>query len=292
MFKEEKIKKLEDYCILEGYRGSIAHGTYVPDSDFDDKDVMGVFIPPRDVVFGIKHMGTVSAMWSEKISQKKTILWDYVYYTLPKYLSLLVKQNPNVIMLLWLSEKHYIKRTPLGNKLIENREKLLSKDCYHSFCGYAYGQLHRMTHHSSTGRMGSKRKALVKKFGYDVKNASHLIRLLKMGLETLATGEMIVERPDNNMLLEIKRGEWSLDRVVKKSDELFKRLDEALLVSKLENHVDRDFVNRLCMEIMTEFYHVGKYNKLEDLTNKKVFFTPDTLEFTRREMLKLRKRGK
>ena len=70
----------------------------------------------------------------------------------------------------------------------------------------------------STGRMGAKRKELVEKFGYDTKNASHLIRLLKMGIEALTTGELLIERPDNNMLLEIKRGEWKLERVLKLSD--------------------------------------------------------------------------
>jgi len=255
MSNKKTIEELESYCILKGYRGSIAHGTYDETMRYDDKDVMGVFVPPPNVIFGIDKMGTIEAMWDEKLSQKKTVIWDIVYYTLPKYITLLLKQNPNVIMFLWLSEKHYIKKTLLGKLLIDNRSKFLSKKCYHSFCGYAHGQLHRMTHHSPTGKMGAKRKELVKRFGYDVKNASHLIRLLKMGLETLVTGEMLVERPDNNMLLDIKRGEWSLKEVLKKSDELFEKLDEALIKSKLPNHVDREFANNLCIKITKEFYN-------------------------------------
>jgi len=257
-FTDGIIKRLEPYVILRGFRGSIAHNTYEPDITQDDKDIMGIFIPPEEVVFGIENMETIERMMEEKLSQKRIITWDIVYYSLPKYLRLILKQNPNVIMLLWLSEKHYLKRTKLGQMLIDNREQLLSKQCYNSFCGYAHGQLHRMTHHAPTGKMGAKRKALVKKFGYDTKNASHLIRLLKMGLETLTTGTMLVERPDNNMLLEIKRGEWKLEKVLKYSDKLFQLMDEALVHSELQNRIKRSDVNQLCEDMIKEFYRVPK----------------------------------
>lgn len=252
--KDAVLDSLENSVIIKGFRGSIAHGTYEENVTHDDKDVMGIFISPEDVIFGINNIETVERMIPEKLSEKRTVTWDIVYYSLRKFLSLLLKQNPNVIMLLWLDEKYYIKRTKWGNILIESRQKLLSKQCYHSFIGYAHGQLHRMTHHQPTGQMGAKRKELVEHFGYDTKNAAHLIRLLKMGIEALCTGELIVERPDNNMLLEIKRGEWTLDRILKYSDSLFNLMDEALVKSTLISRVDYKFVNDLCMQITKSFY--------------------------------------
>jgi hypothetical protein len=203
-------------------------------------------------------MECVERMIPEKLSEKRTRTWDIVYYSVQKYLNLMLKQNPNVICLLWLSPKHYIKRTKWGDMLIEARERLLSKQCYHSFVGYAYGQLHRMTHMAKGGDMGKKRKDLVDRFGYDVKNAAHLIRLLKMGAEALILGEMIVERPDNNQLLEIKRGEWTLDRVQKYADELFSNLDQALVRSSLAPKVDGSFANDLCMRIIRGFYEEAR----------------------------------
>ena len=111
-----------------------------------------------------------------------------------------------------------------------------------------------MTHHVPTGRMGAKRKELVDKFGYDTKNAAHLIRLLKMGIEALNTGELIVERPDNNMLLEIKRGEWPLQKVLDYSDSLFRLMEDSLVKSILPAKVEYGFVNNLCMDITKDFY--------------------------------------
>jgi len=256
--QDEVLGNIEDYVILKGYRGSIAHGTYEETVTDDDHDIMGIFVPPPDAVFGIRNIECVERMIPEKLSEKRTRVYDIVYYSVKKYLNLIMKQNPNVICLLWLSPKHYIKRTKWGDLLIASRDRLLSKQCYHSFVGYAYGQLHRMTHHAQTGDMGKKRKELVAQFGYDVKNAGHLIRLLKMGAEALVLGEMIVERPDNNQLLEIKRGEWTLERVQKYADELFANLDAAMIKSSLPTKVGEAFVNDLCMKIVRGFYGDGR----------------------------------
>jgi predicted nucleotidyltransferase len=252
--KTRVLEALETFCILKGYRGSIAHGTYEETVTNDDHDIMGIFIPPPEVIFGIRSVECVERMIPEKLSERKTRVWDIVYYSIKKYLNLILKQNPNVIMLLWLSPKHYTKRTKWGDLMIENRSRLLSKQCYHAFVGYAHGQLHRMTHMGKGMDMGKKRKELVDQFGYDVKNASHLIRLLKMGAEALVFEELIVERPDNNQLLEIKRGEWTLDRVQKYADELFSNLDQAMIKSSLQKKVEEQFVNDLCMKIVSGFY--------------------------------------
>ena len=61
-----------------------------------------------------------------------------------------------------------------------------------------------MERNACKGYMGEKRKRLVEKFGYDTKNASHLIRLLRMGMEFLVDGELHVEREDAKELLRIK----------------------------------------------------------------------------------------
>jgi predicted nucleotidyltransferase len=255
--RDKLIDGLEENVILKGYRGSIAHGTYEENTTHDDKDIMGIFVAPENCIFGIDNIETIDRAIPEKLSEKRTVIWDIVYYSIKKFLSLILKQNPNVIMMLWLDEKYYIKKTFLGNILISHRLSLLSKQCYHSFSGYAYGQLHRMTHHQPTGQMGAKRKELVDRFGYDVKNAGHLIRLLKMGIEALTTGELLVERPDNNMLLEIKRGEWPLQRVLDYSDSLFRLMEEALVKSPLISRVDHDFINWLCIDITKRFYGIN-----------------------------------
>jgi hypothetical protein len=56
--------------------------------------------------------------------------------------------------------------------------------------------------------MGQKRRELVRRVGYDAKNAAHLVRLL-----------------------EIKRGAWSLERVKSEAERLFQLSQEAYVRS-------------------------------------------------------------
>jgi len=244
-FKNERW--LFDEAILIGYRGSIAHGTYIPQADpdsVDDKDVMAVVIPDLEYYFGLAQWGSRG---TRTIMQDE---WDVVVYEFRKIISLLFKGNPNVLSILWLDPTDYIYKDDAGERLIEKRSLFATCKAYHSFVGYAHGQLHRMTHHAFEGYMGEKRKALVRKYGYDIKNAAHLIRLLRMGIEFLTEGELYVKREDASQLLEIKRGEWSLEQVCKEADRLFVLAQEAYIHSALPKEPDIRKVNALCCEIL------------------------------------------
>lgn len=94
-----------------------------------------------------------------------------------------------------------------------------------------FKKLHRQ-HFSSY--MGAKRKALVRRFQYDVKNAAHLIRLLRMGTEFLTTGRLKVFRDeDAEELKRIKRGGWTLEQVKAEAQRLFDGVEEARARSPL-----------------------------------------------------------
>ena len=247
LFEYKKFNLWESSIIL-GYRGSITHGTYLKGGKFDDKDIMGIAIAPMDYYLGLQNFEQFERLPSE------TDPWDIVIYEFKKYINLLIKSNPNVLALLWLPKKFYLKVSPLGQLLIDNRNLFVSKQAYHSFSGYAYSQLHKMTPEKVTGRMGDKRKELVSKFGYDVKNASHLIRLLKMGIEFLVEGELFIERKDANQLIEIKRGEWKLNKVLKLADNLFAQCKDAYIHSALPAKPDIESINLLAHQIMKSYF--------------------------------------
>jgi predicted nucleotidyltransferase len=75
------------------WRGSVAHGMYVPKSDpdsIDDKDVLGVYIGPREHYLGFGRK-TVYEKWEGE--------WDSVFYELRQFIGLLLNCNPNVLKL-------------------------------------------------------------------------------------------------------------------------------------------------------------------------------------------------
>jgi hypothetical protein len=306
---EAQVKELlPDGLVLLGYRGSIAHNMYTPSSNLDsidDKDLMGVYVAHLEHYLGFGRDDVKEAFIKE---------WDSVCYEIRKFIGLLLKCNPNVLSLLWIDEQHIIYQNELGRLLRQNRQIFVSKQAYHSFTGYAYGQFKRMTHFNeeaqrhmtaleneiakygidvndphatqeqrdtligdgefsgqtlgalldryngikrqyfSGGYMGAKRRELVRRVGYDAKNAAHLIRLLRMGIEFLVEGELHVARSDADNLMTIKRGEWSLERVKEEAERLFKLSEEAYVRSTLPAKPDNQKGEALCLEIISQYY--------------------------------------
>jgi len=244
----EEHKGLGDWNILLGYVGSISHGTYLAPKEkdgVDDKDVMGICIPPPNHYMGFANYG------SRGTREIKEMPWDIVIYEVKKALNLLAGGNPNMLAILWLPERGYINIKPSGQLLLNSRELFVGRHVYRAFVGYARSQLHKMTHGAHEGYMGEKRKALVQQFGYDTKNASHLIRLLRMAVEFLKDGVLNVERTtDASELIEIKKGQWSLKQVKDEADYLFKLADQAYLQSDLPVGPNMFLVEDTCREMI------------------------------------------
>ena len=308
---EQVDRLLPEGLISLCWRGSVAHGMYVPKSDpdsIDDKDVMGVYIGPLEHYLGFGRKD-VYEQWEGE--------WDCVFYELRKFIGLLLNCNPNVLSLLWLKPNGIIYESELGQRLREHRDLFVTRKAYHSFSGYAHAQFKKMISfnqeaqqlmaqleeqltgfgidpdscdagHSlrrldgqpfvgattemmeivkryrgerrryySGGYMGQKRRELVRRVGYDAKNAAHLIRLLRMGIEFLTEGTMHVERVDAPDLLEIKRGGWPLEKVKAEAERLFQLSQEAYVRSSLPPEPDRDRAERLCVEMISTYHNLS-----------------------------------
>ncbi len=215
---------------LAGYRGSVAHGT--AGDVIDDIDIGGVFIAPETHYFGLTSLEHI-----ERIGVAGK--YDFALFELRKYFRLLLKSNPNVLSLLWLPQNLYIIQKDWGNELVAQRQIFMSKALYKSFGGYAYGQLQRMTRPcTNQAFQGKKRRERFEKFGYDCKSAAHLIRLLRMGIEALLTGEINVARHDAKQLKEIKAGLWSLPQIEGEARRLQHLLDAAFVKCSLPARPD------------------------------------------------------
>lgn len=234
---------LAESLILLGRRGSESHGTFIPSTDpnsIDDRDLMGICIPPARYYLGLSQ-------WQGTESIKGC--WDVVLYEFRKFVGLLMKQNPNVVGMLWLEPEDYLHVSPEGQALIDNRNLFRCRESAHaSFAGYAYSQLKKMNGGVFRGYMGARRKELVARVGYDAKNAAHLIRLLHMGQEFQETGELRVRRTwDREMLIAIKRGEWPLQRVKDYADERFASLRASKRESALPEAIDERAIEEIVM---------------------------------------------
>lgn len=229
---------LGSHVIALGAVGSISHGTH--GDVIDDVDYMGIVVPPARHVIGL-------GKWDNWVFKKDE--WDVVLYSARKMVSLLLKANPNVLGFLWLPDHLYATRTPWLDRLIDEREAFSSLHAYNTFVGYAHSQLQKMHRQGYLGYMGKKRKEIRDRFGYDTKNASHLIRLLRMGCEFLETGQMNVFRDDRAELLAIKRGEKHYNWIMSEADRLFAHARYCRDVSPLPPEPDYERAEAILMAI-------------------------------------------
>lgn len=262
--KKEILKRQSELfperSILCGFRGSIAHNTYVPNTDpnsIDDIDLIAVYLAPAEHYIGLGR---------DKEHRRGTQIeigeYDCVHYELKHFVNLLLKSNPTTLLLLWLNEDHYIIKTEFGQRLLDNRDLFTSKQLYKSFTRYAQDQIEKMQPSTYQGYMGVKRKALVDKFGYDCKNAAHSLRLLKMAAEYLDHGELRVYRTgDATMLKQIKTGEWSLEDVKQRATEELDNVNSALKHSKLPEEPDEEAVEELLMKTLGDYIYEEYYGR-------------------------------
>jgi hypothetical protein len=95
------------------------------------------------------------------------------------------------------------------------------------------------------------RAELERQHGYDTKHAMHLIRLMRMGLEVLETGDLRVRRDDADDLSAIRDGAMSFDELLAQADSLRSRMEAAAQSSSLPADIDASNVDGLVEIIMT-----------------------------------------
>lgn len=241
----------DDQVLYVVRRGSESHNTYIAPTDpnsVDDRDIYAVLAPPKNYYLGLQRWEHAEAI---KTGPDGTI-WDVCMDELLKFVGMLTKCNPNVACSVWARPEDQIYVHPAFNKLLEKRELFLTRGYgFMAFGGYARAQAKKMKLNAYNGIMGAKRKALVDKFGYDCKNAAHCIRLMHMGIELMRDGKIIPWRTwDRDMILQIKTGGWTFERVSEYFVQLENDLVAAHAVSALPDMPDTEAIDKLVTDML------------------------------------------
>ncbi len=118
--------------------GSHAYGTNTPASDEDFK---GVAIPPGKYFYGY-----LERFEQAEFRHQKDGL-DAVVYDIRKFFKLAADCNPSIIEVLFTDPDAHVVVTPLGQRLLDNKQLFISKKAKHTFSGYAVSQLKKIKSH-------------------------------------------------------------------------------------------------------------------------------------------------
>lgn len=235
------------HIIAIAMSGSHAYGMQTKDSDID---IMGIFLPPIDYILGVNRVDQI-------IINKEKDNVEGTMFSFSKWYNLMIQQNPNTLELLWHEKNNYIYQdNKYFNWLLENRKEFLSKKLKHSFGGYAFSQIQRLSKLNEKVNENKKRLKEFENFGYSTKNASHVFRLLGMCLDALIEKEINVLRPERQFLIAIREGKYSYDEIVKMSNDKFNLIEEAYIKSSLKNKINKEFADELHLKILKDYLKI------------------------------------
>lgn len=245
----------------ETLMGSVAYGV---SSDTSDSDIYGFCIPEKDMVFphlrgeipGFGSQTPRFEQWQEHHVLDKQALggkgrtYDFSIYSIVKYFQLCMENNPNMIDSLFTPQSCVLHITAVGAIARENRRLFLHKGAWHKFKGYAYSQLHKM---NSKQPPEGKRRDLVEAYGYDVKFAYHVVRLLDEVEQILTEGDIDLQR-NREQLKSIRRGEWTQQDIVDHFSRKERDLESLYTACKLPHSPPEDRIKQMLMECLEHHY--------------------------------------
>jgi hypothetical protein len=206
--------------ILRTVVGSGVHGIAIAGTD--DHDEMGVYVEPPEYVIGLRASAPHYVHRTQPEGHRSGPGdVDLVMYSLRKYLHLAAKGNPTVLLPLFAPDDALLATTKLGSELRAMRTKFLSQQAGHRFLGYMHGQRERMLGGGKQNRLPN-RPELIDRYGYDVKYASHALRLAYEGLEVIRDGRLSLPmpQPSRDHVLDVKQGRVTQEVVIKDIDRL------------------------------------------------------------------------
>jgi len=242
----------------ETITGSVAYGMSTDSSDFD---IYGFCIPPKDMVF--PHLAGQIDGFGKQIQKYEQYQqhhvdckeegrqYDLTIFSIVKYFQLCMENNPNCIDTLFTPQNCVLHTTQVGNMVRENRRLFLHKGCWYKFKGYAFSQLHKMK--GKNPEEGSKRAELREKFGFDVKFASHVVRLMLECEMILAEGDLDLQR-HKEQLKAVRRGEVPVEEIEKWFNDKEKQLEKLYHDSKLRYSPDESAIKTLLLNCLEHHY--------------------------------------
>ena len=249
---------VEGSTVYETMMGSISYGV---SDDTSDVDIYGFCMPPKHYIF--PHLAGYIEGFSSNIPRFDQYQQHHVHekdtdkefdlniYSIVKYFSLSMGNNPNMIDSLFTASNMVLTSTKISDMVRDQRKKFLHKGAWHKFKGYAYSQMHKMKIKDPDA--DSVRFEMVQKHGYDVKFAYHVVRLLDEVEQILTESDIDLMR-NREQLKSIRRGEWKMEDIENYFARKEKDLETLYTTSKLQHKPDETFIRQLLIDCLEEHY--------------------------------------
>jgi len=248
---------MPDAIQYETVMGSVAYGV---SGDMSDTDLYAWAMTPKHILFPhtIGHIQGFGKppekfdQWERHHIPHPSLdrTYDACVYGIVRYFQLVMENNPNMVDSLFTPVSAVLHSSPIAEMVRQQRKIFLHKGSFHKIRGYAFSQAKKIrSKEAPTGN----RKELVDKFGFDVKYAYHVVRLMDQAQQILEEGDLDLTR-NAEKLKAIRRGEWTIEDI----EEYFTRkesdLETVYTNSKLRHSPDESAIRQLLIDCIEHHY--------------------------------------
>lgn len=241
-------QELKNRAVLGAIVGSRAVGLALEGSD--DRDEMWVCLPKREEILGFAtDEWTIVKRDRAEGERSQPGDTDRVYHSMKKWVRLVMKGNPTVLMPVFVKDEELLKISEFGKMLRSLGSYAICKQFYYPYNGYMISQWERLK--GERGQMRVNRPELVEKYGYDTKYAYHVIRLGLEGIELLSIGtiEIPYQGFTKTMLMSVREGKYSFEQFGELYQWVKNELDKAYEKSELKERADEKVIEATVMKI-------------------------------------------
>lgn len=227
-------KSVTEGLLFANISGSRAYGSAVEGSDVD---IRGVFAGSRASI--------LSPFYPVKNTNGAG---DTLFYEFSSFLKLVTGQNPNILEIFWTDERNILFKSPIWKPITAMRESLLSRGLAKSYGGFAHEEKKRIIKVIESGKDLNIDDDLRLR-----KAAAHVLRILRMAHEGLASGQLKIYREESSEYIAIRNGDISIQHALKEADILEENLADAVTNSILPETISPDVIS-LLSEVAQDTY--------------------------------------
>lgn len=270
LFAEKRFQQHEqwipDNLLYETIMGSNAYGNNNENSDID---IVSIVMPKEEMINPYKYGYIIdfenypNFKNKECKGEKDRVILENGKPVEAQFVSLIyffymtgIKGSPNLFETLFVRENLITFNSKIGSMLRDNRKLFLSTRTFNALKGYTYQQIERVRKGYISGKSdNSTRQELIEKFKYDVKGASHPIRLINYLNQLLDTGDIDLMQ-NKEECKSIRNGTWGdFDKFVKITTERLEAIENKFLNQKvLSINPQSGSLKVLLQNCIEEFY--------------------------------------
>ncbi len=221
--------------------GSHLYGTNTPESDVD---FIEVYLKEPEWYIGITAVDDPKG----KMTVSDDV--DTTRFEFRHFLRLCLAYNPNVVEV--LHSPDIVAQSEAAATLYYNSYKFVSKRSIKALTGYCIRMRADVKESWRTGKQGTKRKALIKKHGYDTKAAAHAWRLGFTAARLAATGVHVVDFTNHptelGIMRDIREGKMDKQHILDHIEGFMAVADSNY--AELPDEPCRDWVNLFCIDTL------------------------------------------